>query len=158
MKNRHITLIFLTHCVACIIGFGAGIYALPIIIAPVSPTDTEILSLSSKAQYKGVFSKDLEGSDALHWGEGNVSLNSTSITLIGKLAPGPDYKLYLSPEFIETEADFLRVKESMVQVGDVKTFNNFIVALPSEVTLNNYNSIIIWCESFGQFITSAKYQ
>ena len=29
--------------------------------------------------------------------------------VVGKLAPGPDYKLYLSPEFVETEADFKRL-------------------------------------------------
>jgi len=37
---------------------------------------------------------------------------------MGKLVPGPDYKLYLSPEFIETEADFNRLKATMVRVGD----------------------------------------
>ena len=45
----------------------------------------------------------------------------------------------------------------MVRVGDVKTFNNFIVEVPSGIDPSSFTSVIIWCESFGQFITSAKY-
>ena len=81
-----------------------------------------------------------------------------SVALAGKLAPGPDYKLYLSPEFVETEADFARLKERMVRVGEVKTFENFIVRVPESVDVSRYNTVIVWCESFGQFITAAKYR
>ena len=81
-----------------------------------------------------------------------------SITFIGELAPGPDYKLYLSPEFVETEADFERLKERMVRVGDVKTFENFLVPLPESVDPSRYNTVIICCESFAQFITAASYR
>jgi len=77
---------------------------------------------------------------------------------MGKLVPGPDYKLYLSPEFIETESDFNRLKNNMVRVGDVKTFENFVVSVPPAIDPSNYNSVVVWCESFGQFITSAKYR
>ncbi len=45
-----------------------------------------------------------------------------TITLMGKLAPGPDYKLYLSPKFVETEAAFNQEKTNMVLVSDVKTW------------------------------------
>ena len=48
---------------------------------------------------------------------------------MGKLAPGPDYKLYLSPEFVETESDFNRLKPQMAIVADVKTFDNFLVKI-----------------------------
>lgn len=77
---------------------------------------------------------------------------------MGKLAPGPDYKLYLSPEFVETEADFNRLKSEMVRVGDVKTFENFLVPVPESIDPAAYNTVVVWCESFGQFITAAKYQ
>ncbi len=116
------------------------------------------MALASQAEYTAEFRSDLKDSDALHWGEGTVSVSSTSITFMGKLAPGPDYKLYLSPEFIETEVDFNRLKSKMVQVGDVKTFHNFVVNVPSDIELSKFNSVIVWCESFGQFITSAKYR
>jgi hypothetical protein len=114
--------------------------------------------MSSQATYSAEFRRDLEGSDALHWGEGTVSVGLDYITLVGELAPGPDYKLYLSPEYIETETDFNRLKASMVRVGDVKTFENFVVEVPPGIDPAAYNSVIVWCESFGQFITSARYR
>ncbi|MGB5743671.1 MAG: DM13 domain-containing protein, partial [Sedimenticolaceae bacterium] len=100
----------------------------------------------------------LADSDALHWGEGIVSIGQGMVSLQGRIAPGPDYKLYLSPEFVQTEADFIRLKQNMVQVGDVKTFENFVVALPASIDPSAYNSVIVWCESFGEFITAAEYR
>jgi len=158
MKARTVVLLIATHCVVGVVGFGVGIYALPILTAPPSPSESDIKAMSSQAKYKAEFRRDLKDSDALHWGEGTVSVGSKSITLMGKLAPGPDYKLYLSPEFVETESDFNRLKTNMVRVGDVKTFENFVVNVPPSIDPSNYDSVIVWCESFGQFITSAQYQ
>lgn len=158
MKARTVVLLIATHCAVGVVGFGVGIYALPILTAPPSPSESDIKAMSSQAKYKAEFRRDLKDSDALHWGEGTVSVGSKSITLMGKLAPGPDYKLYLSPEFVETESDFNRLKTNMVRVGDVKTFENFVVNVPPSIDPSNYDSVIVWCESFGQFITSAQYQ
>ncbi len=158
MKIRVFALLVVTHCVVGVAGFGLGIYALPILIAPPAPSQSEVQELASQAQYSAEFRKNLKASDALHWGEGTIHLSSTPITFMGKLAPGPDYKLYLAPEFVETEVDFNRLKSQMVQVGDVKTFNNFVVNLPVGIELAKFNSAIVWCESFGEFITSAKYR
>lgn len=77
---------------------------------------------------------------------------------MGKLSPGPDYKLYLSPEFVETEVDFDRLRAAMVRIGDVKTFTNFVVEVPPSVDVGQYTTVIIWCEAFGEFITAATYQ
>lgn len=158
MKAGTIALLIATHCAAGVAGFGAGVYALPILTAPDAPTEEEIATMASRAMYTAQFRRDLQDSDFLHWGEGTVSVGPDAITLIGRLAPGPDYKLYLSPEFVETEADFNRLKTSMVHVGDVKTFENFFVDVPPDIDPSNFNSVIVWCESFGEFITSAKYQ
>jgi hypothetical protein len=79
------------------------------------------------------------------------------IALEGVIAPGPDYILYLSPEFVETEADFLRLKPKMAAVGSVKTFENFVVPVPKSIDPSRFNTVIVWCESFGQFITAARY-
>lgn len=147
-----------SHLVALACGFALGVYALPILIAPNALSGAEIASLMGPTQWKAQFRRDLKDSDALHWGEGAVSIGPKTISLVGKLAPGPDYKLYLSPEFVETEADFRRLKESMVRVGDVKTFDNFLVAVPQGVDPSRYNTVIVWCESFSQFITAAKYR
>ena len=155
---RKIFLLIASHGVVGIIGFAIGIYALPILIAPPAPSESDIVAMSSDAQFTAEFSKSLKGSDAFHWGEGRVSINRDFITLMGSLAPGPDYKLYLSPEFVETEAEVERIKSSMALVGDVKTFENFAVALKPDIDPNNFNTVLVWCESFGEFITSAKYR
>lgn len=147
-----------THLLAAALGFALGIYALPILIAPAPPSQAEIAAQASSARYSGQFRRDLKDSDALHWGEGRVSVGPKAIVLEGELAPGPDYKLYLSPEFVETEADFHRLKPQMVRVGDVKTFRNFVVPLPESVDASRYSAVIVWCETFGQFITAAKYR
>lgn len=155
---KKLILLLITHGVALAIGFAAGIYALPILIAPPAPTVAEVQKVAAQAQFKGAFRRDLKGSDALHWGEGTVAVSKSSVSLMGKLAPGPDYKLYLSPEFVETKADFTRLKDRMARIGDVKTFENFVVPVPQSIDVAAFNTVIVWCESFGQFISAAKYR
>ena len=155
---RSVIVLVISHVVAAFVGFAVGIYALPILTAPPTPSSAELTAQAAQATYTGQFRRDLEDSDLLHWGEGTVSVGRQSITFVGKLAPGPDYKLYLSPEFVETEADFERLKGRMVRVGDVKTFENFLIPLPESVDPARYNAVIIWCESFAQFITAASYR
>ena len=91
-------------------------------------------------------------------GEGVLAVTRDAISLQGRIAPGPDYRLYLSPKFVETEAQFEALKADMVQVGDVKTFENFIVPLPADIDPARYTTAIVWCESFGEFITAARYR
>lgn len=156
MKKRY--LLLLSHAAAALAGFAAGIYVLPILTAPPAPAAGDVHAAAGNAEFKAEFRRDLRDSDALHWGEGTVFIGRKAVSLQGKLAPGPDYKLYLSPEFVETEADFLRLKPAMVRVGDVKTFDNFIVPVPEQIDPAKFNTVIVWCESFSQFITSARYR
>jgi hypothetical protein len=158
MKIKTLVILTVTHFSVGIIGFTAGIYTLPILIAPTSPTESEITAMSSQAQYSAEFKKDLKDSDLFHWSEGKVFISPEFITLVGKLSPGPDYKLYLSTEFVETEVDFNRLKATMVRVGDVKTFENFVVKVSPDIDPSKYTTVIVWCETFGEFITSAKYR
>ncbi len=158
MKTRNLLGLAVSHLAALGLGFALGIYALPILIAPDSPDAASIAEAAATSEYRGEFSRDRADSDALHWGEGEIAIGSESISFSGELAPGPDYKLYLSPTFVETEAEFNRLKSSMVRVGDVKTFDGFVLEVPRSIDPASYNAVIIWCETFGQFITSATYQ
>ena len=155
---KRILVLIASHILVGTIGFGIGIYVLPIIIAPDSPTAGEVRAGLGETGFEGQFQRSLKGSDFLHWGEGTVYVSPESIALIGELAPGPDYKLYLSPTFVETEAEFLQMKSKMVRVGDVKTFNNFIVPVPKKIDPNQFSTVIVWCETFSQFITAAQYK
>lgn len=156
MSKRLILVV--SHGLAALAGFAGGVYLLPILTAPPGPTAVELATLGGQAGFSGEFRRDLKDSDLLHWGEGRVTVSPHSIALAGRLAPGPDYKLYLSPEFVETEADFQRLKPQMLRVGDVRTFDNFVVPVPAGVDVARYNTVIVWCESFSQFITAARYR
>jgi len=147
-----------SHLVAALAGFAAGIYVLPILTAPEGPSAAEIKSVAGSAQYTAEFRRDLKGSDPLHWGEGVVSVSRGAISLSGRVAPGPDYKLYLAPEFVDTKEAFTRLKERSLRVGEVKTFENFIVELPDSTDITKYNTVVVWCEAFSQFISAAKYR
>ena len=151
-------LLAVTHAAALLVGFAAGVYLLPILIAPEAPSAAEAERLADGAAFSGSFRRDLKDSDALHWGEGRVSIGPAHVTLVGRISPGPDYKLYLSPEFVETETDFKRLKPTMLRVGDVKTFENFVVPLPQGADPARYTSVIVWCETFSEFITAARYR
>jgi len=155
LKNLTLTI---THLLFAAGGFALGIYALPILMAPEAPSSTKVIELQSQSIYRGQFRRDLADSDFLHWGEGEVSVGKASVTLVGNIAPGPDYRLYLSPDFVESEAAFEKRKSAMVQLGPVKTFENFVVPVPDGIDISAYNTVIVWCEAFGQFITAAQYR
>ena len=157
MKNKKI-LFFFSHLFVLAIGFGLGVYFLPILTAPKSLEISKIDEFQKEALYKTEFVKDLRGSDLLHWGEAEVTISNNIITVKGSIAPGPDYKLYLTYKFVEHEDEFLPIKSEAKYVAEVKTFKNFVINIPSDININDYNTVVIWCESFEEFITAAKYQ
>ena len=148
----------LTHGAALAVGFAAGIYYLPILTAPDGPTEAQVQTAVEQAQFTAEIRRDLADSDALHWGEGTLFVDNQLITFEGELAPGPDYRLYLSPKFVETEAEFGELKSQMIEMGAVNTFENFMVSVPDGVDPTQYSAAIVWCEAFGQFITAGQYQ
>lgn len=85
-----------------------------------------------------------------------MSFTPSKIVHQGELAPGPDDKVYLVPEFVGDEAAFLQVKDRSLQVADVKTFDGFLVDLPADVDVTTCNTVLVWCEAFSEFITAAK--
>jgi hypothetical protein len=149
--------ILITYGLVFIFGFALGIYALPIMTAPEAPKANILSKLMQQSNYIGSFYADRKDSDFLHNGQGQFSVGPDSISFIGTLTPGPHFKLYLSPRFVETKADFLAYKNNMVKIGDVDTFNNFSVDLPASIDPSEFNTVIIWCESFEQYITSGRY-
>ena len=148
----------ITHGIAAAGGFALGIYLLPILTAPEAPSDAMVGSNTASAIFHASFSRELPGSDFLHWGEGTVSITASKIGFKGSIAPGPDYQLYLMPELALTEEDFLRIKERSALVGPVKTFDNFLLDIPAGIDPAAYSSVIVWCETFSEFITAARYR
>lgn len=147
-----------THAGAVAVGFALGVYFLPILTAPKGPDAAEIRAAAQTAQYAGRFDRKLKGSDPLHWGEGDVHVSAKRIVHNGRLAPGPDYKLYLARSFVDTKEGFLAIKAQSRRIANVETFNGFIVDVPDGIDVNGYTTVVIWCEAFSQFISAAKYR
>ncbi|MDX2204255.1 MAG: DM13 domain-containing protein [Hyphomicrobiaceae bacterium] len=147
-----------THVATLAVGFALGVYLLPILAAPPGPDRAALQATASTALYKGRFDRNLKGSDFLHWGEGEVRVTPTRIAHEGRLAPGPDYKLYLAPSYVETREEFLKLKAVSRRIGDVRTFEGFLVDVPAGVDVNAYAAVVVWCEAFSMFISAARYR
>lgn len=148
----------ISHGLAMAAGFALGIFVLPILIAPSAPSDAEVAQVSDKAIFMTMFKKDLPGSDFLHWGVGELSISTRRVSFTGELAPGPDYRLYLTPKLALDEQEFLAMKENSAYIGDIKTFDNFIMNVPENINPADFSAVVVWCETFGEFITAASYQ
>lgn len=155
---RRLILGTLTHGAALVVGFALGIYVLPILTAPQAPDASVLQERAKDALFTTEFTRDLRGSDFLHWGDGSVGVGPAQIVHNGRLAPGPDYKLYLVDRFVEHEDEFLPIKASARLIGDVKTFDGFLLTVPEGVDVSAYTTVLIWCESFSEFITAARYR
>ena len=117
-----------------IIGFGLGVYYLPILTAEKGLSETELVELTSSAQAQteaqsqlrqGTFVRDLEGSDAFHWGDGTIYVSEERIWLDGSIAPGPDYHLYLTKGQYTTRDGFLAAKSDTLQIAPIKAYKIF---------------------------------
>lgn len=156
--NRRLTLLLATHALTLAVGFGAGVYLLPILTAPDGPSAALVAEAMDNSDYTARFERTLKGSDPVHWADGAVSVSATQIAFDGRMAPGPDYKVYLTNEFVDTRGDFLRIKQDAQLIGDVKTFERFLLDVPANVDVNAYTTVVVWCEAFSQFISAAEYR
>ena len=151
-------ILVVTHLAMLAVGFAAGIYVLPILTAQPGASAAQVQAVSQQARYSGTFRKDLTGSDALHWARGRLHVSAGALAFEGSVAPGPDYRIYLAPAFVDNKEAFLRIKDQSLQVAELKTFGNFTVELPAGVDPSRYAAVVIWCERFGQFIGAAGYR
>jgi len=147
-----------THMLALGAGFALGVYTLPILTAPKSPDKAALQATAGSEHFRGRFERNLKGSDFLHWGEGDVRVLPDRIAHEGRLAPGPDYKLYLAPAFVDTKEGFLKIKDQSRRIGDVKSFDGFLIDVPPGVDVKAYTTVVVWCEAFSQFISAARYR
>jgi len=140
------------------VGFALGVCLLPIITGPEGPDEAALGQAAQTAQFEATLTRDLKGSDFLHWGEGTISVSADKIVHRGAMSPGPNYKLYLLDTFVEDEAQFLAVKDQAQVIGDVRTFDGFILDVPPGVDVAAYSTVLVWCEAFSEFITAATYR
>ncbi|NNC47334.1 MAG: DM13 domain-containing protein [Sphingomonas sp.] len=155
---KRVLLFGITHIVALAVGFAAGVYYLPILTAENAPDAIVLEQEAAAATYSAALRRDLPGSDGLHWGEGKISVSESTISHQGKLAPGPDYFVYLTSELVEDEEEFLAIKHQAQLIGPVKSFDGFLLDIPKGVDIERFTTVVIWCESFNEFITAGQYR
>jgi hypothetical protein len=146
-----------THLAMLAVGFGAGVYTLPILTAGPGLSAADARAAAQEARYRGHFVRDLPGSDALHWADGALAVTDDALVFDGRVAPGPDYRVYLVPEFVDSGPAFLALKARARQVGALRTFGASRTPLPSDVDAGAYTTVVIWCERFSRFIGAAQY-
>ena len=158
--NRFFLGLVLGVVVGLVPGFMLGVYFLPILTAEAGAERAVVEQAMAQALRRGVFRRDLDGSDWAHWGEGDIVLSVEQgrqfFTLNGEVAPGPDYKLYLTPELAVTKEEFLAIKDRSARVASIKAYRNFRVEVPASINPSAYAAVLIWCESFSEFITAAE--
>lgn len=155
---RRILVLVATHVLTLGLGFGLGVYFLPLLIAPDDPPVEQVQTAMADATYRTTFRRDLKGSDAVHWAEGKVGVSARQVAFDGKMGPGPDYKVYLVHDFVDNKADFLKIKDKAPRIGEVKTFNRFLVDVPDDVDVDEFTTVVVWCERFSQFISAGQYR
>ena len=82
---------------------------------------------------------------------------NSSANRAGVLAPGPDYRIYLSRKFADTKSDFTKIKPQAVEITKLKTFSGPLeFDLPEGLNAHEFDNVIVWCETFSMYIASAR--
>jgi hypothetical protein len=139
-------------------GFGVavGIFIFPYLFPP--PPAAERLTEADRSRLvaTGTFIH-ANPSDPVHWGQGKVSVYERMVFLEPdfKVGPGPKYHVYLVPKAqVRSEAD---VKAATpVNLGRLRSFEGSQrFSVPESVNLDDYKSVVIWCEQFSVLISPA---
>ena len=141
-------------------GFLLGVYTLPIIVEWRHGVEERAQAPeASENDPAGVFDRNSPGSDPLHWGEGRVRVTQGSLVFEEdvRLAPGPDYRVYLSKSFAQTKEEFLQIKAQAVEIASLEVFSGPLsFPIPPEVDTDVYDNVVVWCEAFAMYIASAR--
>ena len=152
--------VLLGSVLGLVAGFALGVYTLPILVEWLgNKQNTSTVQVFAETDPTGQFDRGSPGSDPLHWGEGRLRISSGNLVFEDdvKLAPGPDYRIYMTKKFVDNKDDFKRIKSGAVEIAKLKTFSgplNF--ELPSDLNTDEYDNVVIWCEAFSMYIASAR--
>ena len=142
-------------------GFAGGLFFFPILFPPPAANE-QVANMESQTKIAQAMFIHANPSDPVHYGEGNASIfrDQTGAALIHlegdfKVGPGPKFHVYLvDHDSVRTAADVKNGK--WIDLGQLRAFEgsqNY--AIPADVNLADYKSIVIWCETFGVLISPA---
>jgi hypothetical protein len=145
-------------------GFAGDLFFFPILFPPPAAHE-QVADMDSQTKIGQAMFIHTNPSDPGYYGEGNATIfrDQTGAALVHlesdfKVGPGPKFHVYLVDHgAVLTAAD---VKNSKwLDLGQLRAFEgsqNY--AIPADVKLADYKSIVIWCETFGVLISPATIQ
>lgn len=137
-------------------GFAVGIFVYPyIFLNDVIATD-QAPGAEKNALASGMFVHADPG-DPVHYGKGMVTAYADTIHLGTdfEVGPGPKFHVYLVPKKPVTSAQDVTSSE-IVDLGRLRAFKGSqTYAVPANVDVAKYGSVVIWCEAFGVLISPA---
>lgn len=153
---RGIAIFFLGGLLGTAFGVALGFFFFPYVFPPPAAVEQLTEADRSKLVATGTFIH-ANPSDPIHHGKGKVSVYERTVFLEPdfEVGPGPAYHVYLVPKAgIRDEA---AVKDAMyVDLGRLRAFKGSQrYSIPAGVELENYPSVVIWCERFGVLISPA---
>jgi hypothetical protein len=153
---RGIAIFFLGGVLGTGLGIALGFFFFPYVFP--RPPAAESLTEADRAKpaATGTFIH-ANPSDPVHGGQGRVSVYERAVFLEPdfEVGPGPAFHVLLVPKAqVRSSAD---VKDAMyVDLGGLRAFKGSQrYAIPAGVDLNNYPSVVIWCERFSVLISPA---
>lgn len=163
MAKTLLTIIF-SLLVGVFIGAAGTVFFYPFLFPP-PEVNEQVHDIDSKKVFAtGTFIHP-NPSDKLHYGKGTVSiyeLKGRYEVFLGKnfqVGPGPAFHVYLSElSNIKSKAAFQKGLETgkNYDIGILKSFKGSqVYPVPANVDMNRIKSVVVWCKSFHQLITSA---
>jgi len=160
---------FITIIISLIIGIIIGalgtIFVYPFIFPPPQVNES-VQNVQAKLLIANGKFIDPNPSDPVHWGKGNTKIyahrnNNIKEVYLDKnfqVGPGPAFYVYLSEGAnIKNNREFKKYKTTNVELGPLKSFKGSqIYKIPAKVNIHKFKSVVVWCKSFSQLITSAK--
>lgn len=150
---------------ACLLAFLAGLIVMLAIypfIFPPPVLNEKLSSVETKTKVATGMFIHPNPSDPIHYGKGSVGVykakNQYEILLNKdfKVGPGPAFHVFLSDaKNIKTNTAFKNSRK--YDLGALKSFQGSqVYAVPNQLELSKIHSVVVWCVSFSQLITSAN--
>jgi hypothetical protein len=137
-------------------GVALGFFFFPYVFPPPPAAETITEEERSALVATGTFIH-ADPSDPIHYGQGKVSVYDKAVFLEPdfKVGPGPAYHVYLVPKAsIRASGDV--IDTMYVDLGALRAFEGSQrYPIPAGVDLDDYPSVVIWCERFSVLISPA---
>ena len=143
--------------IGAVLGGAAGFFAFPFLSTVERGSGAVEQGAGAEILAAGHFTH-ADPADRIHYGRGAVTIYGDRVALGGdfEVGPGPRYHVYLVPERgIDPDT---RVEETMfVDLGPLRAFRGpQDYPLPAGLDLQDFGSVVIWCEQFNTLISAAE--